>query len=813
MKMGTLLSAVFFLTIFCGFSACHASGNSNGLFAGSFLGGFMSCGQGPQEGSFAQDSVHEPYHASFREATNLLHQARQMIPSDSTIIDREKERVSHAYAEVSQKIKDQHTTSDYVDFETRRLISLCYSAPNLSQLMDYQNTLFDHVAKYSSVFEKYFELNNDIAQCIVNSYESQSIWFKDTLLQYVVRAAEQHMESLNAGKWSEVKQQDFINMYAAHYYQRGIVSMAEPFFRHFKDVYGYEQAQIKTMPALPSNQSVLSAGLAATNKTFASFQNNKILLTAFEESPYNLIYLITQLRTAREAYPQTPVLILRDPQKVSNSYIMALGRNLAFSDYYIVNLNNPQGIDKAACCYHEKNGQLAFAANSPVRCMEWLEEPLEEKMQAQKRQLQKNYEKLQERKKQRASLPEDNTIRYTVSQDLITVNFRGYWDTKPQIRVKQYHFLESHKDLLWDQVQLAELQVLVDGGPVYSTEIICTGSPLEVDIIAGAQHGMHTSFNDQLNRDYAALSGALDSLFRIQNTYTHLLENYPFPESPFYKAIGERNSALGPKIQEQISKAGSSSPETEALLAIKYNAMRLHFADPVQDITYDEFIKFFPQDKFDPVIWRSPYYEAWVQAWLAYGRKDLNHAIDWLFGSQQLMPEKALSQVGASIWKQMNAQGRFDVMVHLDTTWLAGCPGSREGDVQKRMEGYKRMAAGNRAPNIKWNKNGKTMDLYSMKADTIIVVFWSEDCAYCKQELPVMHHKLKDNPAYEVLAVAIDPSETTVKTGERYMPSWHHVQAEKGWDDPMVEQYNVFGTPEMYLLNKEHVIMEKRINF
>ncbi len=812
MKMPVLLAVVFFLVNCVGCSGCNIIGKSCDLLAGSFLGRIVSGGQESQPQVLAQDSISSHQHTRFREAVGMLYQTRQLLPSDSMIIDRELARVKDAYAEASQEIKKQYDSIHYVGYEARRLINLCYTARNIPELEKYEKALFEHVATYSSIFENYYELNNDIAQCIVNSYESQSIWFKDSLLHFVIQAAEQHMESLNAHTWSETKQQDFINMYAAHYYQRGIVSMAEPFFRHFREVYGYEAAQQWEMPVLTAGHRVLSSGLSPTNRPFASFTGNKILMVARQESPYNLIYLITQLRTAREAYPNTPVFILRDPGNVSNSYLMALGRNLAFSDYYIIDFDPAKEGDaeQMACCYHQIYGELAYSTNNPVDFLEWLEKPLEKQMQDQKRQLQENYQKLQERNEQRASMPVDNTIKYTVTSGLLEVNFRGYWDARPRVKVKQYHFMESDQGPLSDHVQLAEMQIFVKETPVYSTAFIFLGDTVEVDITADAQHRMRASFYDKQNRDFATLSGVLDSILKLKNTYAHLLNNYPFTESSFYQAIEKRQGALGPQVQDQIARAGSLGA---VLLAMKYNAIRLQLADPVDNIGYEDFVEFFPDDQFHPIVWRSPYYQAWVQSWLAYGRKDIKHAVDWLFGSEQLMPEEALSRVGGFLWKQMNAQGRFDVMVHMDTTWLAGCPGTRDQDVQKRMEGYKRMATGNRAPNISWDRQGETMDLYSIEADTIVVVFWSDGCAYCKQELPAMHDRLKDNPGFEVVAVAVDPSETSVKTGERVMPSWHHVRAKKGWDDPLVERYNVFGTPEMYLLDRNHVITEKRINF
>lgn len=36
------------------------------------------------------------------------------------------------------------------------------------------------------------------------------------------------------------------------------------------------------------------------------------------------------------------------------------------------------------------------------------------------------------------------------------------------------------------------------------------------------------------------------------------------------------------------------------------------------------------------------------------------------------------------------------------------------------------MAAGNIAPDISWEEYGEAMNLYGLKADTVIVIFWAD---------------------------------------------------------------------------------------
>ncbi|MGC9330675.1 MAG: hypothetical protein ACP5DZ_02225, partial [Bacteroidales bacterium] len=61
-------------------------------------------------------------------------------------------------------------------------------------------------------------VNEEVAKFVVNSYETQSIWFEDSLLHHVTSAMKQHMQSLQSWTWLPVQTQAFMDMYAAQYY-------------------------------------------------------------------------------------------------------------------------------------------------------------------------------------------------------------------------------------------------------------------------------------------------------------------------------------------------------------------------------------------------------------------------------------------------------------------------------------------------------------------------------------------------------------------------------------------------------------------
>ncbi|MGC9330680.1 MAG: hypothetical protein ACP5DZ_02250 [Bacteroidales bacterium] len=46
------------------------------------------------------------------------------------------------------------------------------------------------------------------------------------------------------------------------------------------------------------------------------------------------------------------------------------------------------------------------------------------------------------------------------------------------------------------------------------------------------------------------------------------------------------------------------------------------------------------------------------------------------------------------------------------------------------------------------------------------------------------------------------------------MFAWHYVWAKNGWKNDLSELYNIFGTPEMYVLDEKcEIIIRKQTNY
>ncbi|MGM0648495.1 MAG: peroxiredoxin family protein [Bacteroidota bacterium] len=759
----------------------------------------------------SQDSKPTEIHGSYRKAIQLLQQSKKQLQADSLLIETEYNRVLRAYANVSDSLKNHAPDSSFAGFETQRLINLCYAAESVEKLQHQQRNLFGHLGKCQDKLSNLDSIHDEVAKCIVNSYEKQPIWFEDTLLHYVTTAMQQHLDSLDAGSWKPERKQDFVNIYAAQYYKRGIVSMAEPVFRHFRRFYEYNMTSSEQL-VFSEDYTLYSANLKPTEKKIGQLiKGRSILLFVNEESPFHLIYLIKIMRTAPQAFPSTPVVVLWDGSKVSSAYMKALRRNLSKPKYYVAGLSDKDSktAEKyASFTAQGKNGKLQFATNNPIDFQEWLEKPLKEHMEAKKKQLRQNYYRLKKRKDSIAALPVDSTLNYTVSIGPLSIPFRGNWNSQAKVRIKQHAFTSSvEKNDFTSYQQLATLEVYDNDIPHY-IDFIPQEKEIDIDLMRTPQNEVKAIFKDSKNYRWNKSSQAIDSLMQISNAYDNLLKNYPFQESKFIHKISRKSNATKNKIDAVIENAKAPG---KALLSFKYHVITLSMLPPADSISFNDLNSHYPLAAFDTVIWYSPYYKPWLNTWLNYGANDLPNAIDQAFGYWKVVPDEATEEVGQYIWDRLNAMGRFDALVHLDTTWLAGCSDTNQQDVKKRIEGYKRMAPGKKAPNISWKSNGEKMDLHSLEADSIMIVFWSDDCSYCKEKLPEMYHRYGDSKYVEVIVVAVDNDDSSLKAGKKFMPNWHHVWAKEGWEDELIELYNVFGTPEMYILDGDYKILSKSI--
>lgn len=136
-----------------------------------------------------------------------------------------------------------------------------------------------------------------------------------------------------------------------------------------------------------------------------------------------------------------------------------------------------------------------------------------------------------------------------------------------------------------------------------------------------------------------------------------------------------------------------------------------------------------------------------------------------------------------------------------------------EGKLQRRMEQYRTMKVGNKAPDIVFTKPLKKYNKLTDINTKKLVVFWASWCPNCMEKMPGLvnlYPKLKANNI-EVVSISLDTDTASYNSAIQYHP-WLSYCDFKQWESPVVKDYYVFGTPSFYLLDEENKILLKPVS-
>ena len=130
---------------------------------------------------------------------------------------------------------------------------------------------------------------------------------------------------------------------------------------------------------------------------------------------------------------------------------------------------------------------------------------------------------------------------------------------------------------------------------------------------------------------------------------------------------------------------------------------------------------------------------------------------------------------------------------------------SLKDDVAAKLESYRKMKPGNKAPEIVFANNKKLSDIKTNK----LVVFGASWCPHCTKEIPKLIENYKKWKAknVEIVYISIDTDPAAFKKTYKNMP-WQQTHCDyKGWDTQAAKEYYVTGTPTYYLLDANNTIL------
>jgi peroxiredoxin len=144
------------------------------------------------------------------------------------------------------------------------------------------------------------------------------------------------------------------------------------------------------------------------------------------------------------------------------------------------------------------------------------------------------------------------------------------------------------------------------------------------------------------------------------------------------------------------------------------------------------------------------------------------------------------------------------------------CLGEASGStIQRMIDQKKNLPLGSVVPNIVLpDTSGRLVSLKEIKADTILILFYSSSCLHCQVLVPrlvELYQQLRTR-GVEVFAVSLDSSQgdwlSFIRTRKL---SWTNVIDPGGWEAKSATDYSVYATPTMILVDKEKKIVSKPI--
>ncbi len=163
--------------------------------------------------------------------------------------------------------------------------------------------------------------------------------------------------------------------------------------------------------------------------------------------------------------------------------------------------------------------------------------------------------------------------------------------------------------------------------------------------------------------------------------------------------------------------------------------------------------------------------------------------------------------------------GLDQVFIHLADNYFAKLeiantsPSVRE-KILSRADQIRKLTLGSPAPDL-WlvDTTDSFRSFKDIKTDYLILFFWDHDCGVCKKELQVLKELYAaENKDFEVFAIAAN---VDFPAWKNYIIendlTWVNVNGMKSMTEDFHDLYDIYGTPVIYVLNKERKIIAKRI--
>ena len=139
-----------------------------------------------------------------------------------------------------------------------------------------------------------------------------------------------------------------------------------------------------------------------------------------------------------------------------------------------------------------------------------------------------------------------------------------------------------------------------------------------------------------------------------------------------------------------------------------------------------------------------------------------------------------------------------------------------KNSIQRRMDQSRRFKIGAVVPEIVIpDSTGKEVDLGAIGADKTLIIFYASWCPHCQEMLPKLNdiYKNQSKGGMKILAISIDTNRTSwLDFVQKHDFKWINVSDLKGWYGKAAQDYYLYATPTMFLINSKKEVIAKPTN-
>ena len=426
---------------------------------------------------------------------------------------------------------------------------------------------------------------------------------------------------------------------------------------------------------------------------------------------------------------------------------------------------------------------------------------------------------------------------FYVNSQSLKINYSGSWPEKLNTKIIYWNiftgnvlteFSSLSKEVhIPDSIKMATLLVQTFDGDqmIFEKRIIWEKEPLKL-LINAKDYTVTTNWEQGgINPMYETYRKERDASLKRLYIFQDICLYYGDKETDFYKkAVEEREKIIEGiyQIENQYEKKFANSAAKSYL-----NALKLSIPDykddkktQVNGMLKDYFNHFQPLDE---AILNSPVYKEKLEEYInlslesATEGNDYNEKVimDWLdqYFYHIIDDESLVAATGEVMRSKMHRVTLDNVQKHIDVNYLAQCHASESDGLKKRLAQYEKLAIGKDAPSFTWtDEAGKVNKLSDYDSEYYVIIFWASWCGHCGQILPQIYDYLIQDDRVVTLAIGLDEDKDKWDFARSKYPKWTHYQAVEQWSNPIAEDYAVYATPTIYVLDKDLKIKGKARN-